>query len=178
MAAYPLRWGPLLKVGLLASLANVIVGVVLYLSGVYFEPWALRVMTGLLLVYVAAGNWWYGKHVLRGHTTYPKAVLVGIVISVMTGLVYVIYNVVSISFVYGHFLEDMIQAEFARASAGMDTASAAQLLDSLRAQMTLKTLVVGNLMAVSRLGTAFSVLVSIGFLKRWRRAERLVAEGV
>ncbi len=177
MAAYPLRWGPLLKVGLVAGLANVVVGVVLYLSGVYFEPWALRVMTVLLLAYVAVGNWWYGKQVLRGHTTYPKALLVGIVMSVMTGLVYVIYNIVSISFVYGHFLEDMIQAEYARASAGMDAASAAQFLDALRVQMTLKTLVVGNLMAVSRIGTIFSVLVSLGFLKRWRRAGRAVVPG-
>ncbi len=177
MAAYPLRWAPLAKVGLVAGLANVVVGVVLYLSGVYFEPWALRLMTVLLLVYVAVGNWWYGKHVLLGHTTYPKALLVGIVISVMTGLVYATYNIVSISFVYGHFLEDMIQTEYARASAGMDAASAAQVLDALRAQMTLKALVVGNLMAVSRIGTAFSVLVSLGFLKWWRRAGRVAVEG-
>ena len=178
MTAHQLRWVPLVKAGLIAGLANVTVGVVLYLSGVYFQPWALILMTLLLPVYIGAGNWWYGKYVLRGRTTYPKALLVGIVISVMTGLIYISYNVISIGFVYGHFLEDMIQAEFARASAGMDAREAARLLDTLRAEMTLGSLVVGNLRAVCRLGTAFSVLIALGFLKRWRRAGRVVAEAV
>jgi len=176
MTAYPLRWAPLVKVGLVAGLANVTVGVVLYLAGAYFQPWALILMTLLLPVYIGAGNWWYGKHVLRGHTTYPKALVVGIAISVLTALTYITYNVVSITFVYPHFLEDMIQAEFARASAGMDAAKAAQLLDALRSELTLRTLVIGNLTAVCRMGTAFSVLISLGFLKRWRRAARAVSQ--
>jgi len=170
MTAYPLRWAPLIKVGAIAGLANMAVGVVLYLSGVYFQPWALILMTLSLPVYIAVGNWWYGKHVLRGHTTYPKALLVGIVISVIIGLTYITYNAVSITFVYGHFMEDLIQAEFARASAGMDASSAGQLLDTLRAERTLGALMVGNLMAVCRIGTAFSALIALGFLWRWRRA--------
>ncbi len=170
MITYPIRWAPLIKVGLIAGLANVTVGIVLYLSGVYFQPWALVLMTLLLPMYIATGNWWYGKHVLRGHTTYPKALVVGVVISVITGLVYITYNVVSITFVFSHFLDDMIQAEFARAAAGMDAASAGRLLDTLRAERTLGSLVVGNLMAICRLGAAFSVLIALGFLQRWRRA--------
>ena len=101
---------------------QVAVGVVLYLSGVYFEPWSLRVMMALLAGCIVAGNWWYGKHVLAGHTTCWKALLVGIVISVLMGLMYITYNAVSISFVYAHFFEDMVQAEFARASVGMEPA--------------------------------------------------------
>ena len=135
-------------------------------------------MTALLAVCIVFGNWWYGNRVLGGRTTYWKALLAGIVISVLTGLVYVTYNVVSISFVYPHFLEDMIQAEFARASVGMNPAAAAQLLDSLRAQITLSSLVVGNFTAVSRLGTVYSVLISVGFLKRWRRAPRAAEQRV
>jgi hypothetical protein len=106
------------------------VGIVLYLSGVYFQPWALILMTLLLPMYIAAGTWWYGKHVLRGRTTYPKALLVGVVINVITGLAYITYNVVSITFVYAHFLDNMTQAEFARAAAGMDAASAGRLHDT------------------------------------------------
>ncbi|RPJ83957.1 MAG: DUF4199 domain-containing protein [Acidobacteria bacterium] len=178
MTTYPLGWAPLFKVGLLAGLANVAVGVVLYLSGAYFEPWALLLMTLLLPAYIAVGNWWYGKHVLCGQTTYPKALLAGVVITVMIALTYITYNVISITVVYGHFLEDMVQAAFARASAGMDAAKAAQLLDTLRAQMTLKSLVVGNFLAVCRIGTAFSALIALGFLKRWRRAGQAVPAGV
>jgi len=168
MAEYSFRWAPLVVVGLVAGLVNVAAGVTMYLSGIYFEPWSLRVMVVLLAAYIAVGNWWYGKHVLGGQTTYWKALLVGMAISVATGLVYITYNVVSISFVYADFLGQMIQAEYARASAGMDTGQAAQLLESLRAQVTLGSLVVGNFTAVSRLGTLLSVLISVGFLKRWR----------
>ena len=175
MPAYPIRWAPLVAVGLACGLVQVAVGVVLYLSGVYFEPWSLRVMMVLLAACIVAGNWWYGKRVLAGHTTYWKALLVGIVISVLMGLMYITYNAVSISFVYAHFLEDMVQAEFARASVGMEPARAAQLLDSLRAEFTLRNIVVGNLTAVSRLGTIYSILISVGFLKRWRRTQTIAA---
>ena len=107
--------------------------------------------------------------------TFAWALVVGIVISVSMGLVYVAYNAVSISFVYAHFLDDVVQAEFARASVGMGPARAAQLLDSLRSEFTLRNLVVGNLTAVSRLGAIYSILISVGFLKRWRRAQTTTA---
>ena len=175
MTAYTIRWTPLLAVGLVCGLVQVAVGIVLYLSGVYFEPWSLRVTTALLAVCIVVGNWWYGNHVLAGHTSYWKALLVGIVISVSMGLVYIAYNAISVWFVYGHFLEDMVQAEFARASAGMEPSQAARLLDSLRAELTLRNLVVGNLTAVSRLGSIYSVLISVGFMKRWRRARAVTA---
>lgn len=76
---------------------------------------------------------------------------------------------------YVHFLEDMVQAEYTRASVGMAPGRADQLLDSLRAEFTLRNLVVGNLTAVSRLGTIYSILISVGFLKRWRRAQTIAA---
>jgi Protein of unknown function (DUF4199) len=176
MMATRFRWAPLVVVGLVSGFVHVAAGVIMYLSGVYFAPWSVRFMTALLAVCIVAGNWWYGKHVLGGCTTYWKALLVGVVISVSTGLVYITYNVVSISFVYPHFLEDMIQAEFARASVGMDAAGAAQLLDSLRAEITLRTIVAGNFAAVCRLGTMLSVLISVGFIGRWRRVPRAVEE--
>ena len=176
MTANPLRWAPLVAVGLVSGLAHVTAGVAMYLSGVYFEPWSVPVMLVLLAACIAIGNWWYGKHVLGGRTTYWKALLIGVVISVTSALVYVTYNVVSISFVYAHFLEDMVQAEFARASVGMDAARATQLLDSLRAGISLKTLVVGNFMAVCRSGAFFSLLISVGFIGRWRRAPQAVTE--
>lgn len=172
MTAYPFRWAPLVGVGLVCGLVQVTVGVVLYLTGVYFEPWSLRIMMVLLAGCIAAGTAWYGKHVLGGQTTYWKALLVGVVISASMGLMYVTYNAVSITFLYPHFLEDMVQAEFARASVGMEPGRAAQLIDSLRAELTLRNVVVGNLTAVCRLGTVYSIIISVGFMKRWRRAAR------
>ncbi len=176
MTASPLRWAPLVAVGIASGLVQVTAGVIFYLSGVYFEAWSLRVMILLLAGSIVAGTWWYGKYVLGGQTTYWKALLVGVVISVCTALTYITYNAVSIPFIYAHFLEDMVQAEFARASVGMDQTAAARLLDSLRAEITLQSVVIGNFTAVCRLGTELSVLISLGFLKRWRRARAAASE--
>jgi hypothetical protein len=177
MSAEPLRWGPLCLAGLAAGLVHVATGVVLYVSGVYFQPWSVPVMVVLLAACIASGNWWYGTHVMMGQTSYGRALLVGAVISVSSGLIYAAYNVVSISFVYPRFLEDMVQASFARDSIGLDPAAAAQLLDSLRAQLTLRNVAIGNLTAVCSLGIVLSLLISLGFLGKRTRAPRVAAEG-
>ena len=170
MTGQPLRWGPLAALGLVCGLVHVILGIVLYLAGVYFEPGSLRLMTFVLAAYVAVGNWGNGRHVLEGKTNYPKALLVGIVISVTTWFLYAVYNFVTVSFVYTEFLEQMVQAEFARASVELDTAAAARLLSDLRAGASLDRLMMGNFAAVARIGTVFSILIAVGFIGRWRRA--------
>ncbi len=170
-------WAPLAILALVCGLVQVTAGVVLYLLGVYFEPWSLRLMMVLQAAYIVVGNRWYGTHVLRGQTTYWKALIVGIVISVGVGLVYAIYNLVSVSFVYAHFLEDMVQAQFASESVGMDPARAAQLLESLRAGVTLSGLAIANLIGAARFGTMLSLLISLGFLRRWRLARPAMREG-
>ena len=68
----------------------------------------------------------------------------------------------------------MIQAEFGRASVGLDTAAAARLLGELRVGASLGNLMMGNFAAVARIGTVFSILVTVGFIGRWRR-ERAAA---
>lgn len=169
MTTTRIQWAPLAKVGLIAGLVQVGAGIVLYSSGVYFEPWSLRLVMLLTVVSIAAGNWWYGAYVLDGQTTYWRALLAGLMISVLIAAVYATYNVVSVSFIYPHFLEDMVQAEFRRSSAGMDPALAAQLLDSLRAEVTLRNLAVGNFVSACRFGALASTVVALGFLARWRQ---------
>jgi hypothetical protein len=167
-----MRWVPLVKVGLVAGLVQVAAGVVLYLSGVYFERWSLQLIMLLTVASIAAGNWWYGKHVLEGQTTYWRALLVGVVMSVLMAAVYVTYNLVSVSFIYPHVIEDMVQAEFDRASVGLDPAQAGQLLGSLRSQLTLRDLAIGNFVGASRFGTMVSIVVALGFMAQWRRLRR------
>jgi hypothetical protein len=58
---------------------------------------------------------------------------------------------------------------------GLDTASAGRLLGDLRAGATLRNLMVGNFAAVARIGTAFSILIAVGFIGRWRRTRVAVA---
>ena len=52
------------------------------------------------------------------------------------------------------------------------------MLDSLRAEITLRSIVVGNFMAVARLGTVYSILISLLFLERWRRVRSVVREAI
>ena len=166
MTTHTLRWRPLLAAGLVSGLAQIVAGVVMYLSGVYFAAWSALVSLLLLAVGIAGGTRWYVVRVLGGRSTYLTALLVGIVIGVSTGLVYVIYNIVSISFVYPHFLEDMVQAEFARRqSAGLDPSRARQVLDTLRARTTIGTVVANNLRAFSLFGAVLSALTAIAHRK-------------
>lgn len=165
MIVHTLRWKPLLAAGLISGLMQVIAGVVMYLSGVYFAVWSGIVSLLLLAACIAAGTRWYVTRVLGGRTTYWTALLVGIVIAVVTGLVYATYNVVSISFVYPHFLEEMAQAEFARRRPGLDQSQTRQVLESLRARTTMGTIVVNNLRAFTAAGTVLAALVAVAFRK-------------
>ena len=167
MTPYTFRWTPLFAIGLVSGLIQVTLGVAMYLAGIYFAPGSLLVNLLVFAASIAVGTLWYGRHVLEGRTTYWNALLAGVVIGVCTGLVYVTYNVLSISFVYPHFLEDMVQAEFARQQAlGMDRSQAAQALESLRRETTLWRLVTGNLSGFVRFGIVLSALTAIAFRRK------------
>lgn len=167
MITHTFRWTPLLAIGLVCGFIEVTIGVALYLMGAYFAQGSLLLVLLVLAACIAAGTHWYAKHILDGHTTYWSALLVGGVIGVCTGLVYVTYNIVSISFVYPHFLEDMVQAEFARQQAlGMDAAQAVQALESLRRETTLQKLVTENLRGFVQFGIILSALTSIAFRRK------------
>ncbi len=164
MTPHEFRWRPLVAIGLISGLIHVTIGVAMYVAGIYFLPGSLLVFNLVLAACIVAGIRWYGRHVLDGRTTYLRALLVGIAIAVCTGLVYVTYNIVSVSFVYPHFLDDMVQAEFARRQAlGMDPSRAAQVLESLRRETTLWMIVTGNLKGLVRIGTLLSALTAIAF---------------
>ena len=96
----------LIGVGVVAGLAQVVAGVVMYLAGVYFAPWSMFVSLLLLLLCIVAGTKWYATQHLNGKITYFQALKVGIAISVATGLIYALYNLISISWFYPNFLDD------------------------------------------------------------------------
>ncbi|MBZ5499377.1 MAG: DUF4199 domain-containing protein [Acidobacteriia bacterium] len=163
------QWKPAVAIGLVSGLIQVAIGVALYLAGIYFARGSLLVTLLALAASIAVGTRYYGRHVLDGHTTYWSALLVGFIIAVCTGLVYVTYNIVSISFVYPHFLEDMVQSELARQQAlGMDPSQAGQMLELLRDETTLRRIVTENLSGFVRFGVALSALTAIAFRRRTR----------
>jgi uncharacterized protein DUF4199 len=100
----------LMGVGVIAGVVQAMAGVVMYLAGVYFAPWSIIVSLFLLLVCIVVGARWYTAHCLNGEINYFQALSVGIAISVSTGLVYAVYNMVSISWFYPHFLDELVRA--------------------------------------------------------------------
>jgi len=93
----------LITIGILAGLIQVATGVAMYVAGLYFAAWSMPVSVLVLLLCILFGTRWYRDSALHGQITFGQALVVGIVISVCTGIVYAIYNTVSISFFYGVF---------------------------------------------------------------------------
>ena len=104
-----LRWKVLLAIGLIAGILQTLAGVVMYVAGVYFAAWSMLVSGAVLVLCIVAGTRWYRDNMLGGTITYSQALIIGIVISVSTGIIYALYNIITISFIYPNFLDDMIR---------------------------------------------------------------------
>ena len=134
-------------------------GVAMYLAGVYFAPWSMLVSGGVLLVCIVAGTRWYTTHFLGHEITYPQAVLVGMAISLCTGLVYAAYNLISIAYFYPQFLDEVVRVRIAQDGSGSFAA--------LRAQLSAAGIAIPNLVRLTVFGTALSLVTSL-FLKEKR----------
>jgi hypothetical protein len=147
----------LIGVGLVAGVAQVVAGVAMYLAGVYFAPWSFLVSLLLLLVCIVVGTRWYTVHCLNGKITYLQSLSVGIVVSISTGLVYALYNVVSLSWFYPHFLDEVVRARIAQVGVQQSTDSFA----SMRAEVSTRGIAVSNLIRLSIIGSIFSLVTSL-----------------
>ena len=151
------NWKKLIAVGLLAGLIQVAAGVVMYLAGIYFVPWSMAINLAVLLICIVNGGYWYRDSVLKGEISYRQALVVGIVISVCSGIVYAIYNLVSISFFYPNFLESTINARLATVPANERTP---ELIAAMREGVTAKTIALSNMIRLSLLGSFLSIFLS------------------
>ena len=154
----------LLGVGLMAGVAQVCAGVAMYLAGVYFAPWSMGVSLLVLLLCIVVGTRWYRARCLNGEITYVQAFGVGVAISVSTGLVYAIYNLISISWFYPNFLDGMVRAQMTRAAAHQQSAES---FAALRSQVTAPKIAIANFIRLSIMGSILSLVTAL-FLKRKR----------
>lgn len=150
----------LMGIGVLAGLTQVVAGVAMYLAGVYFAPWSMFVNLFLLLACIVIGTRWYAAHYLSGKISYRQALCVGVVISISTGLIYAFYNLISISWFYPNFLDDVVRARMAQPEIAGATSFA-----EMRAQASALGIAVPNLIRLSVFGSILSLLTSL-FLKR------------
>lgn len=150
----------LIGVGVLVGLVQVVAGVAMYLAGVYFAPWSMFVSLFLLLICIVVGIKWYAAQYLNGKISYSQALSVGVVISISTGLIYALYNLISISWFYPNFLDEVARARMAQVMIS-DTASFA----ARRAEVSALGIAVPNLIRLSVFGSILSVLTSL-FLRQ------------
>jgi hypothetical protein len=148
----------LIVIGLAAGVAQVVAGVAMYLGGVYFAPWSALVSLAVLLLCIVVGTRWYAVHRLDARITYGQAVQAGIVISVFTGLVYAIYNLVSIAAFYPHFLDDFVRARIASAVAHQQATSSFVVM---RGEVTSLGIAIPNCIRLSVFGTVLSLVTSL-----------------
>lgn len=157
-----LNWRVLFVIGLVAGILQALAGVVMYVAGVYFAAWSMLVSGLVLLLCIILGTRWYRNNMLGGTMTFGQALITGIVISVSTGLIYALYNVISISFIYPHFLDDMIRDGVTRIQAsGLSSEQASELVASMKRNATVPKVALGNLIRLSIIGGVFSMITSI-----------------
>jgi hypothetical protein len=153
----------LIGIGVTAGATQVVAGVVMYLAGVYFAPWSMLISLFLLLVCIVVGTRWYRDHCLNGKMTYLQAVSVGIVISVCTGLVYAVYNLVSIAWLYPQFLDEVVRARMAQTGAQQQSTGS---FAAMRAELSATGIAIPNLIRLSVFGSVMSLISSLFFKHR------------
>ena len=156
-----MNWKALIRVGVVAGLAQVVAGVAMYLAGVYFAPWSMFVSLLLLLLCIVVGTKWYATQYLNGKITYFQALKVGIAISVATGSIYALYNLISISWFYPTFLDDVARFRMAQPMIAGTPPSFAEA----RAEVSALGIAIPNLIRLSVFGSVLSLLTSL-FLKQ------------
>ena len=150
----------LIGLGVAAGAVQVVAGVAMYLAGVYFAPWSMLLSLFVLLVCIVVGTRWYRDHYLNGEITYLQALKVGIVISVCTGLVYAVYNMVSIAWFYPNFLDEVARARMAHTDG-----QSAESFAAMRAEVSAAGIAIPNLIRLSISGSLLSLISSL-FLRR------------
>lgn len=162
MSRLHLRWSLILRAGAISGLAEVAAGVIMYLAGVYFAPWSGPVSLLVLVVSIAVAQWWYAARTAPEPMGYVVALAVGVAVAAMTAIIYVAYNFVSISFVYSHFIDQMVAARFAQLhSASMNQEQANELISRLRRETTLGLIAISNLRFLTVPSTVIAAVLAI-----------------
>src|SRR5690349_24105979 len=118
----------------------------MYVVGIYFVLWSMFISLAVFLLCIVYLTPRYRDSALNSRLSYRQALIVGIVISVCTGIVYAVYNLISISFFYPNFLERMVNARLATMP---DSERTPEFIASMREGGTTKTIAFSNLIRLS-----------------------------
>lgn len=163
-----INWKAILRAGLLSGVIQVITGICMYVGGIYFAPWSTLISTIVLAACILLGVRWYRRRHGMNQVTFGRAFIVGAAIGVITGLVYGLYNVVSITFFYPDFINEMIEAAVLRQSEVLNPAQLNALAASLHERLSREMIAFTNLGFLAVLGAVESLVIAAA-LKEKRR---------
>jgi len=161
-----IKFSLLLQVSVLAGLAQIAAGVSMYLAGVYFSRFSGMVSLAVLLICIIIGVQHYQKRVTH-QPSFLEVLIVGVSISLFTGCMYAIYNVISISFFYPHFIDDMARARTSMITAATPPAIA----NHLRQRLTMPQIALTNFRFLVVSGAVLSFVITLA-LKGWEQLRR------
>lgn len=171
MKTLSIDWSPLLLVGLVCGLIHVVVGIILYLSGHYFESLSSIASIVTVLLCIIFGIIWYRNKYMKDDASYPRILLVGIIISISIGIIYAIYNVISMNYFYPNFMSDLSNAQAHKlAQRGLSQAEIDNTISLAKTRYTVASIAFMNFIFLSIIGTVCSLVVS-SFLKKKRAAQ-------
>ncbi|MEO8043102.1 MAG: DUF4199 domain-containing protein [Acidobacteriota bacterium] len=158
----------LVVIALVAGLIQAAAGVVMYFSGFYFSPWSMLVTSIVMLLCIVLGTKVYRDKYTTEKFTYGQAFITGAAIGIGTGVVYAIYNLISINFFYPHFLDEVARTYAATGAFSFET---------IRASLSPMVIAVPNLLRLSVGGIVLSALVAL-FLKRREPGDDALADAI
>lgn len=153
----------LIGISVAAGILQSVAGIIMYVTGVYFAPWSMLVSALVLLLCIIVGTRLYLARFSDGEIGYKRALTAGIVISLVTGLVYAIYNVLTISFFYPQFLDEMVRVRMALPAADQQTHESFEVM---RAQISVAGIALSNFIRLSVIGSILSAINALFWIGR------------
>jgi hypothetical protein len=144
-----------------AGVTQAFTGVAMYVAGVYFAPWSMAVSVAVLALCILLGGMWC----LKGESvvSYRQALAAGVAISLGTGLVYALYNVITIRWFYPAFLDQVASAQLAQLQGRGPTPMS---FEAVRVSLTASRLALSNLIRLSVIGCVLSLPIAL-LHRRW-----------
>jgi hypothetical protein len=162
-----LHWKKLVVLGLTAGGLQVAAGVIMYLEGLYFIQGSFFISLAVLLSCIVTESRWYRNSILHGEINFVTSFLVCAFIGVSTGVMYALYNVISISFFYPHFLEDWVRSQTAYIQAsGLDSDQTKAMIETIKKNTTMPRIALSNLISLSTWGIIMSLVTSLILRKK------------
>ena len=163
----------LIRAGTVAGFVQVIAGITMYLAGIYFTRYSALVNLGLLIVCVVTAIVWLRAKCFQNSFTYQQALKIGVATGLCSGVIYGVYNVISVSFFYPHFLDDFARFRLARL---VSQGHVSMTFEEVRASVSLMRIAVTNCINFTIWGSVISAIAAI-FLRGHSRVSPITSHG-